>query len=122
MAGGRCNVSSALLAVANLGAHAAFLAAHFASAGAAASTCHERSPREIRFCFRFTGNGILVSDSIRDKAGQGRQFDQSIMFNRTQSLLRTMLGPQADFRRNQWEAIEALAVHKKRVLVVERTG
>lgn len=44
------------------------------------------------------------------------------MFNRTLSLLRTMLGPQADFRRNQWEAIEALAVHKKRVLVVERTG
>lgn len=33
-----------------------------------------------------------------------------------------MLGPQADFRRNQWEAIEALAVQKKRVLVVERTG
>src|SRR5437868_3383884 len=44
------------------------------------------------------------------------------MFNRAQSLLRTMLGPQADFRRNQWEAIEALAVQKKRVLVVERTG
>ena len=44
------------------------------------------------------------------------------MFNRAQALLRTMLGPQADFRRNQWEAIEALAVNKKRVLVVERTG
>ncbi len=44
------------------------------------------------------------------------------MFNRAQTLLRTMLGPQADFRRNQWEAIEALAVNKKRVLVVERTG
>jgi ATP-dependent DNA helicase RecQ len=44
------------------------------------------------------------------------------MFNRAQSLLRTMLGPQADFRRNQWEAIEALAVDRKRVLVVERTG
>lgn len=44
------------------------------------------------------------------------------MFNTALSLLRTMLGPQADFRRNQWEAIEALAEKRGRVLVVERTG
>ncbi len=44
------------------------------------------------------------------------------MFNEAHSLLRTMLGPDADFRRNQWEAIEALAVQRRRVLVVERTG
>jgi ATP-dependent DNA helicase RecQ len=44
------------------------------------------------------------------------------MFNRALSLLRDMLGPQADFRRNQWEAIEALASQHRRVLVVERTG
>ncbi len=44
------------------------------------------------------------------------------MFNRANALLRTMLGPQADFRRNQWEAIEALAEGRRRVLVVERTG
>src|SRR5580704_16445917 len=44
------------------------------------------------------------------------------MFNEAHSLLRTMLGPHADFRRNQWEAIEALAVQRRRVLVVERTG
>jgi ATP-dependent DNA helicase RecQ len=44
------------------------------------------------------------------------------MFNEAHSLLRTMLGPEADFRRNQWEAIEALAVQQRRVLVVERTG
>ncbi|MBN1936665.1 MAG: RecQ family ATP-dependent DNA helicase [Anaerolineae bacterium] len=36
--------------------------------------------------------------------------------------LRTMLGAQADFRPGQWEAIEAVAVHKKRALVVQRTG
>jgi ATP-dependent DNA helicase RecQ len=44
------------------------------------------------------------------------------MFNAALALLRAMLGPQADFRRNQWEAIEALAVHRRRALVVERTG
>jgi ATP-dependent DNA helicase RecQ len=44
------------------------------------------------------------------------------MFNLALTLLRTMLGPQADFRRNQWEAIEALAVQHRRALVVERTG
>lgn len=36
--------------------------------------------------------------------------------------LRTMLGPQAAFRPGQWEAIEAVAVHKRRALVVQRTG
>jgi len=36
--------------------------------------------------------------------------------------LHTMLGPQAAFRAGQWEAIEAIAVHKKRVLLVQRTG
>jgi ATP-dependent DNA helicase RecQ len=44
------------------------------------------------------------------------------MFNRALVLLRTLLGPEADFRRNQWEAIEALAQQRRRVLVVERTG
>lgn len=38
------------------------------------------------------------------------------------SHLHTMLGPQADFRPGQWEAIEAVAIHKKRALVVQRTG
>ena len=37
-------------------------------------------------------------------------------------LLRAMLGAQADFRPGQWEAIESVAVHKKRALVVQRTG
>jgi ATP-dependent DNA helicase RecQ len=36
--------------------------------------------------------------------------------------LRTMLGPQADFRPGQWEAIEAVAIHKKPALVIQRTG
>ncbi|MBK8031359.1 MAG: DEAD/DEAH box helicase [Chloroflexi bacterium] len=33
-----------------------------------------------------------------------------------------MLGPQAGFRDGQWEAIEALAQQRQRVLVVQRTG
>lgn len=36
--------------------------------------------------------------------------------------LRAMLGAQASFRPGQWEAIEAVAVHKRRALVVQRTG
>jgi ATP-dependent DNA helicase RecQ len=37
-------------------------------------------------------------------------------------LLRTMLGTQAEFRPGQWEAIETVAIQKKRALVVQRTG
>jgi ATP-dependent DNA helicase RecQ len=40
----------------------------------------------------------------------------------TLKLLRQMLGPEADFRPGQWEAIEAVAVRRERVLVVQRTG
>jgi ATP-dependent DNA helicase RecQ len=36
--------------------------------------------------------------------------------------LRTMLGEHAEFRPGQWEAIEAVAIQKKRALVVQRTG
>lgn len=36
--------------------------------------------------------------------------------------LRAMLGAQAEFRAGQWEAIEAVAVHRRRVLLVQRTG
>lgn len=36
--------------------------------------------------------------------------------------LRQALGPQAGFRDGQWEAIEALAQQRQRVLVVQRTG
>ena len=43
-------------------------------------------------------------------------------FEDAQSLLRTMLGPEASFREGQWEAIEAAAVRRLRVLVVQRTG
>ena len=37
-------------------------------------------------------------------------------------LLRAMIGEEADFRPGQWEAIEAVAIRKKRALVVQRTG
>lgn len=36
--------------------------------------------------------------------------------------LRAMLGPQAEFRAGQWEAIEAVSVQRRRVLLVQRTG
>jgi ATP-dependent DNA helicase RecQ len=38
------------------------------------------------------------------------------------ALLRQMLGPGADFRPGQWEAIEEIAVRRGRALVVQRTG
>jgi ATP-dependent DNA helicase RecQ len=37
-------------------------------------------------------------------------------------LLRRMLGPRAEFREGQWEAIEAVVTRAERVLVVQRTG
>jgi ATP-dependent DNA helicase RecQ len=44
------------------------------------------------------------------------------MLSRAQALLRTAIGPDARFRAGQWEAIRALAVERRRVLVVQRTG
>lgn len=41
---------------------------------------------------------------------------------RAQHLLRQMLGSDAEFRSGQLEAIEALVVQRKRLLVVQRTG
>lgn len=38
------------------------------------------------------------------------------------TLLRKMIGEDKDFRPGQWEAIEAVAIKKERVLVVQRTG
>lgn len=38
------------------------------------------------------------------------------------ALLRQMLGPQAEFREGQWEAIDAAANRRERLLVVQRTG
>jgi ATP-dependent DNA helicase RecQ len=39
-----------------------------------------------------------------------------------QRLLRQMLGPAAEFREGQWEAIDAVANRRERLLVVQRTG
>ena len=36
--------------------------------------------------------------------------------------LRGLLGPDADFRPGQWDAVEQLVVRRRRVLVVQRTG
>jgi ATP-dependent DNA helicase RecQ len=38
------------------------------------------------------------------------------------ALLRKMLGPGAEFRDGQWEAIDLVANRRQRVLVVQRTG
>ncbi|MFF0492763.1 RecQ family ATP-dependent DNA helicase [Nocardia sp. NPDC004068] len=39
-----------------------------------------------------------------------------------EALLRELAGPQARLRDDQWTAIEALVVHRRRALVVQRTG
>ena len=41
---------------------------------------------------------------------------------RAHHLLRKMLGPQAQFREGQWQAIDAIVTRRGRVLVVQRTG
>ena len=41
---------------------------------------------------------------------------------RAQELLRQMLGPQAQFREGQWQAIDSIVTRRGRVLVVQRTG
>lgn len=38
------------------------------------------------------------------------------------SLLKQMLGPQAEFREGQWQAIDSIVTRRSRVLVVQRTG
>lgn len=42
--------------------------------------------------------------------------------NRAQELLKQMLGPRAQFRAGQWQAIEAVVERRGRALVVQRTG
>ena len=42
--------------------------------------------------------------------------------SRALALLRQMLGPQAQFRAGQWQAIEAVVERRGRALVVQRTG
>jgi ATP-dependent DNA helicase RecQ len=44
------------------------------------------------------------------------------LFDRARVLLRQMLGPQAQFREGQWQAIDAIVTRRGRVLVVQRTG
>lgn len=46
----------------------------------------------------------------------------SNLSGRAQVLLRQMLGPQAQFREGQWQAIDAIVTRRGRVLVVQRTG
>ena len=41
---------------------------------------------------------------------------------RAESLLRQMLGADKSFRDGQWEAIEAVALLGRRLMVVQRTG
>lgn len=48
--------------------------------------------------------------------------DHYIQKLRTLDLLRQMIGTDKNFRPGQWEAIESIAIHKNRTLVVQRTG
>ena len=42
--------------------------------------------------------------------------------DRAQAILEQLAGPGAVLRDDQWTAIEALVVHRRRALVVQRTG
>ena len=44
------------------------------------------------------------------------------MRDEAERLLRELAGPDARLREDQWTAIEALVVQRKRALVVQRTG
>ena len=44
------------------------------------------------------------------------------LFEAAEAALSTLVGREAHFRDDQWEAIEALVADQRRVLVVQRTG
>src|SRR5438105_4405264 len=54
--------------------------------------------------------------------GFGRRLPVVMQKEKAQALLQQMLGPQAEFREGQWEAIDLVANRRQRLLVVQRTG
>lgn len=48
--------------------------------------------------------------------------DTESLRGHAEEMLREIAGPDAALREEQWTAIEALVVHSKRALVVQRTG
>ncbi|MFC9788548.1 RecQ family ATP-dependent DNA helicase [Rhodococcus sp. NPDC127528] len=54
-----------------------------------------------------------MSTDVKDQAG---------LRDEAEELLRELAGPQARLREDQWTAIEALVVQRRRALVVQRTG
>ncbi|HSR24616.1 MAG TPA: RecQ family ATP-dependent DNA helicase, partial [Candidatus Eisenbacteria bacterium] len=48
--------------------------------------------------------------------------DVSALRDEAEAVLRDLAGPEARLRPDQWQAVEALAVDRRRVLVVQRTG
>src|SRR5438105_4802677 len=52
----------------------------------------------------------------------GRRLPVVMQKEKAQALLQQMLGPQAEFRDGQWEAIDRVANGRRRLLVVQRTG
>ncbi|MEC3981251.1 RecQ family ATP-dependent DNA helicase [Amycolatopsis sp. H20-H5] len=48
--------------------------------------------------------------------------DTSTLRDRAETLLRALAGENATLREDQWTAIEALVAHRRRALVVQRTG
>jgi len=48
--------------------------------------------------------------------------DEHALRESAEALLRALAGPDARLRDDQWTAIEALVVHRRRALVVQRTG
>lgn len=59
---------------------------------------------------------------LRTESLAGMQLPNPIDKAKAESLLRRMLGVDKSFRDGQWESIEAVTVHNRRLMVVQRTG
>lgn len=56
------------------------------------------------------------------QTGQGQPSSRRMEQAEALGLLKGMLGPGAEFREGQWEAIDLVANQRQRLLVVQRTG
>ncbi|MEQ4301763.1 DEAD/DEAH box helicase [Plantactinospora sp. B6F1] len=67
------------------------------------------------------GPGGAEQAAVRDRAGPG-DAEQAAVRDRAEAVLRRLAGEHARLRDDQWRAIEALVVRRRRVLCVQRTG
>jgi ATP-dependent DNA helicase RecQ len=69
-----------------------------------------------------TDAGTDVGTDVGVRAGAAR-LDLDVVHGEARTALGRLVGrPDVDFREGQWEAVEDLVAHRRRVLVVQRTG